>query len=87
MKFVMKYIIPSGVNYTSLLQGILNERPIAWECVRIDCTECIFEEATDISWTCPRLGLPVTASAIERLVEYNVITKAEGLDLLLLERE
>ena len=77
----MSYKIPKGINHRVLTEGHMGAR---WECE--DCGPCILSDRTETNWTCFRLTSKISSDILERLVEYNVITKVEAMDLMLVGR-
>ena len=83
----MKYKIPTNLTYELLSNFHID----GWvRCGGIPCSDCILsiQDAAAIdSFRCTldRESIPSTA-ILNRLVKYTVLTKAEALDLLIMER-
>lgn len=54
------------------------------DCIRArGCTTCPLKAPREGAWTCSLLQTTIHSEVLDRLIEHNVITKAEALDLML----
>ena len=83
----MKYAIPKHITYDTLRE-IINDKRHTHYC-GILCNDCLLKEPLGRQpgaslGTCIRLSKSLTSAVLGRLIEINVITKVEAMDLLLM---
>lgn len=83
----MNYEIPKALSYGMLANIDTNnlfEALSKMGCFAVSCTNCILGSSAKMTAiNCGVTSGSITTTVIDRLVEQGIVTKAEGLDLML----